>query len=619
MAEAHLPVRSPEKRLYRYAIALFVMLGGLYFFTYNGHSVSGDEEILFDGVHSLALHGNLWLSYMNDDRPVGTYPGNAPVPSVDSEPMQIIASLPLFWLAQLLPGIGLIQTVWLFNILVTASTAVLLFYYAVLLGYSVRTAIIGTIVFGVATIAWPYSKVFFREPLLTLCALSSAYCLQRWRLALAAGHFRFSWLIGSIVSLAIGLATKNSALLFVPALLLIAIPKSWRQLRLSRSETVLLIVGVPLLVAGLTLITQLAAHGRYNIFGLLSSFSEVFSDILYALAGYLLSPGRSLWAFSPVLLLGLWGIARLRRQKRWREIAVPLLILFSTSVGYAFLQNRDWYGGTAWGPRYLVPIVPFVSLLIFPVIDALPTAKLWARLVSALVVILSVMVQLLGTLIPLSVFYNFLNAETVRLGLPPGTINGWQAGTWDLRYIPFTVLPRLAFNGQSDLAWLANNTPLMAMLCMLLVAGGLLVLFRPQLVGMAENQRRRAIQLRSGLLSLAFLSILFIGLYTYRTDPRFGGSDLTLRDGLAALNTRLKPGDAVLLNDRSNRLFFMNYYKSAVPIFTLPDAPGEVVVPGQQPEIVSTNLEALAPPTESTDPRRPIEIRVRGTKNYDDG
>jgi hypothetical protein len=40
----------------------------------------------------------------------------------------------------------------------------------------------------------------------------------------------------------------------------------------------------------------------------------------------------------------------------------------------------------------------------------------------------------------------------------------------------------------------------------------------------------------------------------------------------------------------------MNYYKGAAPIFLLPDAPGEVSVPGQSPEIISTNLDALSAP-----------------------
>ena len=37
------------------------------------------------------------------------------------------------------------------------------------------------LVFGLATMALPYSRLFFREPLFTLLALSCAYTLERWR------------------------------------------------------------------------------------------------------------------------------------------------------------------------------------------------------------------------------------------------------------------------------------------------------------------------------------------------------------------------------------------------------------------------------------------------------
>src|SRR5579859_7641457 len=197
------------------AIALFVTLAALYFLTYSGHEISADELILFDGVHSLAQHGNLWLAYLNTERPPGTYPDNAPVPSLDSEPMQVLVALPLFWIAQAVPGIGLMQAVWLLNIVLTALTAVVLFYYGLTLGYSARIASGVALLFGVATMAWPYSKTFFREPLFTLLALICAYCLERWHREFAGGRFRIGWLVGAGVALLGTLLAKDAAVFFI--------------------------------------------------------------------------------------------------------------------------------------------------------------------------------------------------------------------------------------------------------------------------------------------------------------------------------------------------------------------------------------------------------------------
>ena len=569
---------------FRLAAALFVLLGALYFLTYTGHPVSGDEEVLFDGVHSLAVTGNLWLAYMNDTRQMGLFPKQDPVSSVDSEPMQMIAALPLFKLAAALPAIGLMQTVWLLNVIVTALTAVLLFAFGRLLGYREATAWVVALLFGLATMAWPYSKVFFREPLLALFVLASAYCIQRWRRAWVASHFRIGWAVGAFVSFGAALATKNPAALFLPALLLTALPEHWRHVHMTRRQALIGLLVAPVVMVALLLIALAAAHGRYDPMNLINRLLTEAKDVPYALAGYLLSPGRSVWAFNPILLLGIWGARRLIRQRHWREVFIPLLALISLALGYALLQTSDWYGGTAWGPRYLEPVIPFLALLLLPVVDALPRAGRIAQAVAGLLLLISIGVQLLGTLIPLTVYYDFLGAETVRLGLPGGAINGWQAGTWDIRYIPFTVLPRFFLNGGTDLAWQINGTPGIALLAVLLIGAALIV-------------RRRPVRRSGWLLIAGFVALLGIGLVSYRTDPRYGGANPALQNALATLERQAKSGDVVLLNDRAYRPFFMNFFKPSVPIFALRDAPGEPSAPGQPAEVVSTNVEALASPS----------------------
>src|SRR5690606_26415462 len=87
------------------------------------------------------------------------------LPTVDNEPMQIFLASGLYALARAIPDLGMVHTVYLFNVLVGALTAGVLLLYAVALGYRERTAVLTALVFGVATIVWPYSKSFFREPL----------------------------------------------------------------------------------------------------------------------------------------------------------------------------------------------------------------------------------------------------------------------------------------------------------------------------------------------------------------------------------------------------------------------------------------------------------------------
>ena len=55
----------------------------------------------------------------------------------------MILAAPLYLLAQIVPGIGLVQTVYLFNVLVGAAAGCVLFLYALALGYRERTAAAG--------------------------------------------------------------------------------------------------------------------------------------------------------------------------------------------------------------------------------------------------------------------------------------------------------------------------------------------------------------------------------------------------------------------------------------------------------------------------------------------
>src|SRR5262249_30300348 len=105
-----------------------------------------------------------------------------------------------------------------------------------------------------------------------------------------------------------------------------------------------------------------------------------------------------------------------------------------------------------------------------------------------------------------------------------------------------------------------------------------------------------AIIQRQRVMSIAVLVVvpltIYIGLSSFYTDPRFGGDDAVPWQILDRLNADMRPGDAILLNDESYRRFFTNYYKGHVPIYLLPDAPGERSTPDRQPDVITDNPDA---------------------------
>src|SRR5690606_40938945 len=100
-------------------LALVTFLIGLYFLTFNGAPISTDELFLLDATESLARRGDMRMNFLNDVHAPQLLAQVKP-PVADVEPLQPVLAVPLFRLAEVLPGIGLAHTVWLFNLLVTA-------------------------------------------------------------------------------------------------------------------------------------------------------------------------------------------------------------------------------------------------------------------------------------------------------------------------------------------------------------------------------------------------------------------------------------------------------------------------------------------------------------------
>ena len=90
---------------------------------------------------------------------------------------------------------------------------------------------------------------------------------------------------------------------------------------------------------------------------------------LEAFPAFLISPAYGLFAFSPVLLLGLGGAIFLVARGPRREAVLTLAIAGSMFLFIAGMSN--WRAGWCVGPRYIATVAPFLLL---------PLVQLWPRL-----------------------------------------------------------------------------------------------------------------------------------------------------------------------------------------------------------------------------------------------
>jgi len=82
---------------------------------------------------------------------------------------------------------------------------------------------------------------------------------------------------------------------------------------------------------------------------------------LQSLLGLLWSPARGLFFFAPVLLLSFAGWWQLAAQRPKRVLACSSIAICLAIYAFA-LTTVDWRGGWSYGPRYLVPLIPFALM-----------------------------------------------------------------------------------------------------------------------------------------------------------------------------------------------------------------------------------------------------------------
>lgn len=200
----------------RIAIGVFFLVLAVTMLTYVGALKSNDERALFSGIDSFIKRGEFTVNQIYwDYTNVGmlTSAGDM-VPNY--EPGQMVAAIPFYLWGRALGAA--VQGTMFFNLLVTAASAALVTLCLLELRFRRRTATLGALVFAFATLAWPYSRTFFREPLTVLAYLLAVYALLRYR---PPGPRRLRWPALAGLSLGLALVTKQISIAFIPTMLVL--------------------------------------------------------------------------------------------------------------------------------------------------------------------------------------------------------------------------------------------------------------------------------------------------------------------------------------------------------------------------------------------------------------
>lgn len=271
-----------------------------------------------------------------------------------------------------------------YNVPFGAATCGLLVLYARRFGANVRAARSVGFLLGFATLMWRYSVYDFSEALQAFLLMLSVVLLGRRSLrTLVAG----SLAMGSLV------LVKAVYLAYVPLLVFYAADPLVER-KGSARRAALACLGV----AGAFLLLLWLNHLRFGD-AFQTGYGEEArqwqpADVLPRAFALLFSPDKGLFLFSPVVVLGLLGASRL-----WRSVPRSEVVLLAGAVGLNLLLAAGWHsweGGWSWGPRLLVPVLPF---WLVPSFLAFPRSAAWVpRLALGALVASSTSIQLMSVL-----------------------------------------------------------------------------------------------------------------------------------------------------------------------------------------------------------------------------
>jgi hypothetical protein len=277
--------------------------------------------------------------------------------------------------------------------------------------------------------------------------------------------------------------------------------------------------------------------------------------------------------YSPALILALSGAVWFWRS-RLAEARAVLVFCAGIAAIYVLLYGKwyMWHGGYSWGPRFIVPLMPFLALLAAPAWDAAVLQGRWAgavgRFVVAALVALSVAVQWLGMLVPFRLVQDLL-AEQVTPIFAPETFVQW-------RYSPLLLQWQFLSPQNFQLTWLRPFEPAAGIwsavdwlgLVIPLSAAGIGAALIAHHVSRAKTgapargqngdvgPRHWLFGVGLALITLAMLTYQ----YTASTEPE-------LRRAAQRIYRLEQPGDAILFLLPEESQSFADVYRGSLPLF----------------------------------------------------
>ncbi|MBS1209166.1 MAG: hypothetical protein H6R19_1564 [Proteobacteria bacterium] len=247
--------------------------------------------------------------------------------------------------------------------------------------FSTRSSLIAVLTIGASSHWWVYAGIAHHDIMAAVLLLTSVYVFEVARLQ-HQPHVTLRLFTAGILLGLVPFTSMLPALMVLVALIYMFLNLTWRR------ELLPFIAGLSVGLLPLSIYNQLyfgSALTQANVAGNYADtfFSPSIQQALHHLNAYLGIGGISVWKFTPALATGSFG---------WFFLGVSLkkqrfLILGMAATLLSYLINIETMGSCGFGPRYLLPLLPWCAVGVAALLDHLHDCRpgqTWSLIAGAL-------------------------------------------------------------------------------------------------------------------------------------------------------------------------------------------------------------------------------------------
>jgi len=239
--------------------------------------------------------------------------------------------------------------------LITAISTAILFAICRTYNFSIKIAITVAFLYGFTTMAWAYSSTAMSVILVSMTVLLSFYFYRKF-----VKNQNFFSLIFCGFSLGASVLVRYDSFIIVIIMLVFLIGTILKNKSKLKNLTCLLI---PLFFCAIIFMgINYIQFGTFLEYGFKSESGSLVgntSPIHAGVFGLLFSPGAGLFIFSPILFTIFVSFFDFYKKDK-SSFLIFSAYLVSMLVFFGNLET--WHGFVSWGPRYLLPVIPFLLI-----------------------------------------------------------------------------------------------------------------------------------------------------------------------------------------------------------------------------------------------------------------